>query len=319
MESIEKIILGLLLFATTSVIAYLFKMRQLYASTPKLYRHAPISKDGSLSEIIIFNKGNQVEENIILEIDPALSFELLATSAADVAIEGATIKIERLHKGCDVSIVLLVENGLLDSSKVTAVSSKGTKGRVCAKLSDVPPNFALTFIAFILILGFLPGMIYGEKIYSRAKDEYVEYKFQEQIKAGWSNLTRYYDSDLRGSYSDNEFPVRLIETKALESEETLAVFEAYNKSATSLDIGAKLSGSEDGDVSHYGHAEVPPMSSKQIEIKVPTLEQEGELTKINFSFIMGRDVSYGIVYNLKQAKKSVPKQEAAKPKINIAR
>ena len=303
MESFEKIVVGLLLFATTSVIAYLFKMRQLYAATPKLYRHAPITKDGSLSEIIVFNKGNQAEESIILEIDPSLKFELLATSAADVSIDRATIKIERLHKGCDVSIVLLVENGLLDATKITSVSSKGTKGRICAKLSDVPPNFALTFIAFLLNLGFLPGMIYGEKVYARVKDEYVEYKMKEQINAGWSNLTRYYNSDLRRSFSDNEFPVRLIETKPSDSGKTLATFEAYNKSASPVDIGAKLSGSEEGDISHYGHAEVPPMSSKRFDIKVPTSEKEGESTKISFTFIMGKDVSYGIIFNLKQGKK----------------
>jgi len=75
-ENFDKVIIGLVLFAITSIVAYLFKMRQLYVSVPKLFRHASISKDGSLCELIIYNKGNQVEENIQVDFNPKLKGEL---------------------------------------------------------------------------------------------------------------------------------------------------------------------------------------------------------------------------------------------------
>ena len=51
MDNVEKIAIGLVLFIVTSVVAYLFRMRQLYVATPKLFRHAPISQGGSLCEV----------------------------------------------------------------------------------------------------------------------------------------------------------------------------------------------------------------------------------------------------------------------------
>ena len=46
MEHLEKVVIGLILFALTSVMAYLFRMRQLYVAAPKLYRHAPMNRPG---------------------------------------------------------------------------------------------------------------------------------------------------------------------------------------------------------------------------------------------------------------------------------
>jgi len=116
MDTVEKIAVGIVLFVVTSVIAYLFRMRQLYVATPKLFRHAPVSAGGSLCEVIVYNRGNQTEEEVSVSVDPDLKAELLASNSADVSFEGARLRVSRLHRRCEVSAVLLVENGLLDAS-----------------------------------------------------------------------------------------------------------------------------------------------------------------------------------------------------------
>lgn len=109
MDHLYKIIIGLILFVVSSIIAYLFKMRQLYVASPKLYRHAPVSSSGSLCEIIVYNKGNQSEENIKVNFDPDLKIELLASNSNDITLDGFTLNVDRLHKGCEVSVMLLLK------------------------------------------------------------------------------------------------------------------------------------------------------------------------------------------------------------------
>lgn len=184
MENFEKVVVGLVLFVATSIVAYLFRMRQLYAAAPKLFRHAPISKNGSLCELIVYNRGNQVEEDIKVDLDPELKGELLASSSSDITLEGATMKIERLHKGCEASAMLLIENGFFDATKIISVSSKGTKGTVLKKVTDVPPNFAKAFLVGFLLVGFLPALVYGTRTYENLQGEYVAYKLQAAYQLG---------------------------------------------------------------------------------------------------------------------------------------
>ena len=225
MDNIEKVIIGIVLFSITSIVAYLFRMRQLYAAAPKLYPHASISQGGSLCELIVYNKGNQVEEQVQVELDPDLKAELLASSSADIVLEGSTLKVERLHKGCDVSVMLLIEHGVLDSAKISSVSSKATKGIVCKKVADVPPNFAKAFLFAVLLFGFIPALSYGIRIYDSLKADYVEHQLQPMYKLGWSNLSTYYASDLRVSYSNHEFPIRFKSRQFDGNKKTTLTFE----------------------------------------------------------------------------------------------
>ena len=296
MEHFEKIFAGLILFIVTSVVAYLFKMRQLYAATPKLYKSTPISKDGSLCEIIIYNRGNQAEEDITASLDPDLKAELLASSSSDLTLEKSHIKLNRLHKGQEASAILLIENGVLDPSKVISISSKGTKGKTYKKIEEVPPNFALTFLFFAFILGAIPGAFYGFKAYESLSKAYAEHKLKSIHEVGWSNLEKYYDSELKESYSNQEFPVRLVENKQNPNRTDQLIFELYNKTAIPMEVVADKKSRAKGDLSYFTSVTVPPMSKETLTINQPTDSEKNPEPEYEFSLKHGDEFIYGITY-----------------------
>jgi len=295
-DNFEKVIIGLVLFVATSVVAYLFRMRQLYAAAPKLFRHAPISKDGSLCELIVYNKGNQVEENIQVDLDPEIKGELLASSSSDVTLVGSTMKIERLHKGCEASAMLLIENGLLDATKIIFVSSKGTKGTVVKKVTDVPPNFAKAFLVAVLIVGILPALIYGTQAYEKLHSEYVEYQLRMAFQQGWKGLAKYYNSDLRKSYSNQEFPIRFLRRKG-DGKASLLEFEVYNKTALPLSVTANRKGSPPGDISHYVSMDLQPMSKQSFTVPSPEPSNGSQPAALTFTLKCGDDFLFGLLYS----------------------
>lgn len=295
MEHLEKVLIGLVLFIVTSVLAYLFRMRQLYAAAPKLYRHAPISDAGSLSELIVFNKGNQAEEDIKVELDPDLRIELLASSSSDISMDGATLKIERLHKGSEASAMLLVETGVLDAAKILSVSSKATKGKVCKKITDVPPNFAATFLFFVFLIGFLPAFIYGLKAYDSLNEKYIEYRLVSLHEAGWSNLGRYYASGIRVSYSDQEFPIRFAGRQIDNSKKSVLQFAIYNKTTLPMKVYVDLQGARTGSP-YFASADIGPMSSATLMAKEPERSANSPSPKLDFSIKVGEEFVHSLIY-----------------------
>jgi hypothetical protein len=295
-DNLEKVIIGLVLFAVTSIVAYLFRMRQLYVASPKLFRHAPISKNGSLCELIVYNKGNQVEENILVELDPELKGELLASSSSDISFERSTMKIERLHKGEEASAMLLIENGLLDATKIITVSSKGTKGRVLKKVSDVPPNYAMAFLALAFSLGIFPMMIYGTRTYEKLHSEYVEYKLKPSYLLGWKDLSRYYGSDLRASYSDQEFPIRFLHREFDGKKKSFLVFEVYNKTAAPLEVTVNKVGNPPGDIGNFASVDLQAMSKNSFKVLEPEAINSSEPVLFEFSLKSGEEFIYGLQY-----------------------
>ena len=298
MENFEKVIIGIVLFAVTSIVAYLFRMRQLYVASPKLFRHAPISKNGSLCELIVYNKGNQVEENILVELEPELKGELLASSSSDISLEGSTMKIERLHKGEEASAMLLVENGLLDATKIIGITSKGTKGVVLKKISDVPPNFAKAFLAFVFFLGFIPMLTYGKKAYDRLQRDYVEYRLHTIYQQGWIDISRYYSSDLRTSYSDQEFPIRFVRRQVDGNKRSTLVFEVYNKTALPLGATANKINSRLGDIANFAQIDIPPMSKQSFTVVEPETDSPSRPSALTFSLKYGNEFIHSLQYSI---------------------
>lgn len=296
METIEKVVVGLVLFVLTSVVAYLFRMRQLYAAAPKLYRHAPISKGGSLCEVIVYNRGNQPEELIQVSLDPDLKAELLASSSTDITLDGSTLKVERLHKRCEVSAMLLVENGILDATKIISVSSKGTKGSVCKRVVDVPPNFAAFFVLFLLIVGFVPGMIYGGKLYDALHAAYVRYQMSATYALGWQDLSKYYESDLQKSYSNQEFPLRLSGRQLDANKKPTLVFDIYNKTALPMTVYADRQEERAIGSPYFSSADVPPMSRGSITTKLAEPTSDSPQAGIRFSLKVGEDFLPDIIF-----------------------
>lgn len=301
MENIDKIIIGVTLFTITSILAYLFKMRQLYVVAPRLYKHATVSSAGSLCELIVLNKGNQVEEEIRVELDSELKYELLASNSSNVSLENASLKISRLHKGCDESAILLVENGQFDHSKIKSLSSKGTKGSVHKKIESIPPNYAKIFLLYVGLFLIFPSMYYGQKTYSELRSDYVQYILDSAKIEGWRSLEKYFSSDLRQSYSNNEFPIKFI-SKSKTKNGYLLNYEIYNKTATVLDVSASHPRNEKTkpiDLNYFSSTKIPPMSKGQIAVHQPPSSDGTDKISVEFSIKMGNEFIYDIFHDVK--------------------
>ena len=210
MDNLEKIFIPVIVFVITSIVAYLFRMRQLYVCVPKLYKESAISKNGSLCEIIIYNRGNQVEEDIKISLDQNLKTELLAASRHDVALINSVLTVERLHKGEEVSAILLAEEGILNNEKIVLASSKGAKAKLIKNAGDVPYNAAKSFVSAVLLISMFPMIFYSFKLYEKYQVFRTEENLSFLYEKGWSGLNHYYSSEIRASYSNKEFPERFI-------------------------------------------------------------------------------------------------------------
>jgi hypothetical protein len=304
MEHIEKIVIGLILFGATSVLAYLFRMRQLYVVTPKLFRNASISKDGSLCEIIIYNRGAQPEEAIQVELDPSLRAELLASGTAELSLVGSIIKLERLHKNSEASAILLIENGLLDSSKIVAISSKAIKGHVCKTVAEVPPNFARAFLIFLVFAGFFPAAIYLPKAYDSLYAQYTEYALRNAPVAGWSGLAEYFSSDLRSSYSSKEFPVIFRGAQKKDAKDQLR-FDVLNKTAIPLTVYVDVKNGPKSGSPFFASVTVDPLSKSELLVPAPAPNAKDGLVVLDVSFKWGSEFIYKIDFTVPSA--AVPK------------
>lgn len=297
MEHIEKIAIGLLLFVITSVLAYLFRLRQLYVVTPKLFRHAAISRDGSLCEIIIYNRGSQTEESIQLEIDPSLKAELIASSSAELSLTGSAIKLERLHKNSEASAILLIENGVLDSSKLASISSKAIKGHVCKNVAEVPPNAAKAFLTLMAFLSFFPATIYLPKAYSLVYAKYTDYALRNAPIAGWTGLPEYFSSDLSSSYNRQEFPVVYHGLQTNGSKKQYK-FEVFNKTAIPLTVYIDAKGAPKSGSPYFASVTVEPLSKADLLTSAPPPRPNSEAPIFDFSFKWGSEFIYKIDFTI---------------------
>lgn len=302
MENIEKILLVLVGFAITSIIAYLFKMRQLYASVPKLYSHAPLSKNGTLAEIIVYNRGNQAEEDVQVEIDQSIKVELIASSSARVTLENSVVKIDRLHKWTEESAVLLVEEGALSVEKIKSLSSKGVKGRVVSKAKEVPGNYAISFTMLVLFLLTLASMLYGMKNFENISDNWAQFRLSAIYKNGWSGLSKYNGSDVSDNYQGSEFPIAFVKN-SVQGSEVVTIYEVLNKTAVVMEVTAmqlpQHRANADARSPYFEKVEVPPLSSRKIEIKVPTAEVNNNNLTVEFSIESDEEFIYGLSHRAK--------------------
>lgn len=297
MEELGKIGVGVLLFVITSITAYLFRMRQLYATSPKLYRHASISNGGSMCEVLVFNRGNQAEEDIRVDLPPELKCELLASSETGVSLASSSLQIERLHKFKSVSVMLLVENGILDTAKMN-ISSKHTAGKVFKTQESIPPNYAFVFVSIAFVLSLFTGLLSLPSALESGREAYTEFKLNKLMENGWSSLGAYIFSDLRESYSDQEFPL-IFESKKVVGNELLANFSIYNKTALPMKIYAdrpdkRVTSSSQVDIENFSSAEIAPMSTGKIQVRMPY--SLGKKTTAKFSIYLDDSMQVVTLY-----------------------
>lgn len=308
---IEKVLAGIVLFLITSLIAYAFKVRQIYAVVPKLHRKSFLSDNGSVSEIVIYNKGTKVEEDINLEINQELKCELLASNSSNTVIENNVIKIDRIHSHSEESIILLVEDGVISYDDLKSVSSKEKAGIVVKKIEEVPPaasNVALSLSGIILFFSLL---YWSGEIYDYSQSKYIDYKYSQLSEMGWSEIDDYLFSDLSDSYSNQEFPIRLLGVDIADKDIVLH-YEVINKSAVPISVvlrdSKKLENEGRNDLP-FKSIDVEPLEKEKISLIYPNLKQETLVLTSSINF--GQKYIHGLTNTVDLNKYNKEKQKDA--------
>lgn len=290
---IEKIIAGVVLFILTSLVAYAFKVRQLYAVVPKLHRKSFLSDGSSVAELVVYNKGTKVEENISLEIKQEVKCELLASNKSGVSLSDNVLTVDRIHSHSEVSVILLVEGETLSYDDLVLLTSKEIKGSFCKKVDEVPPSASKSAITISFFLFMISLFFWGSDAYSYIESTYVKHKYANTYEAGWRNLGNYLSSNLSESYSDQEFPLRLLGV-SIDPKKITIKYELVNKSA--LPIGVSVTDSqffkvEERDGIPFSSVEVEPLEKGVLSVEYPNDGQE--LIRLTASFRFGDEFIHG--------------------------
>ena len=307
MDDIKKILIGLLVFALTSIIAYLFKMRQLYASIPRLYSKSQLSANGSLCEIKIFNRGNHPEEDITIAFAPELSIELLATDNTELSVIDNKLKIPRIHKLKDASALLMVEGGTFEHSKITTLSSKAVTGRVLKANEETPPNWAILFAYIVLFASIFPAFFYGFEFYrdykAASQAAFEQKELSSIIDTGWSNLGGYLISPIRKSYTNKEFPISIKNSFLDKSGTEYLNIELINKTGLKMVVYADAKGYEakaSPSIEYWSSLNADPLTTKTGSVKLPKSNGADSSLIIEFSIKSDDDFLYKLAYKLKR-------------------
>lgn len=313
MEMLENIAVGVTIVLVSTLIAWLYHIRQLYATAPALFQKASVHKGEPVYQLVVSNRGNQVEENVEVELDPAVKAEVVATNMPGVTLDGSVIRVERIHRKQEVTLLLRIEGKDFDSSKILSVSSDETNGKICRTPGNIPFNYGMTALFVALLISIFPMAYYAWQLVGYVEEKVDEENLEPVNRAGWSHLEAYRESDLRKSYSDNEFPVRLVAVKrktdyeaaslpqGLENDRArldgekgvLLNYEINNKTATDLGVLAFGKGNK-GSVPCYAH--VAPLSQETLVIPVNVMPDSKNI-KVEFLFRMNEERIGGIEHS----------------------
>lgn len=332
MDMLENIIVASAAIVMTSLIAVLYHIRQLYATAPVMFQKKAEGGYDSIFQIVVTNRGNQVEENIELELDPSIAFDIVASSIPDVTKDGSTIRIERIHRKNEVIILISIDDIHFSSSRILTVSSNNVSGRVCKTPADIPFNYGMTSLAILLLLSAFPVGYYIYQVVGYVEDKVDEEKLAPVTKEGWSNLNEYQESDLRKSYSDQEFPVRLSairkkqdyddasvppalkdEWGSIDGKDAILHYEINNKTAGNLGVMAYR---RNGNRALPYFAEVSPLSKDIIIIPVTGQADPGNV-QVEFLFRLNDEWLERIVHTI-DAGNMKEKGEEPSSKVNGA-
>ncbi len=327
MDVLENIIVATLAIVLTSLIAVLYHIRQLYATAPVMFQKKSDSGYDSVFQIVVTNRGNQVEENIELEIDPSFVFEIVAASVPDVTQDGSTIRIERIHRKNEVIVLISTADIHFGPAGILSVSSNNVSGRVCKTPKDIPFNYGMTSLAILLLVSAFPIGYYLYQVAGYVEDKVDEVKLAPVTKEGWSNLDEYQESSLRKSYSNQEFPIRLSDIKkkqdydsgsvpvSLKDEwdnidnekDALLHYEINNKTASNLGVMAYR---QNGNRTLPYFVEVAPLSKGVVIVPVTGQTDSGNV-QVEFLVRLNDEWLERIVHSL-DTKKMHEMQEQVK-------
>jgi hypothetical protein len=218
---LEQIIAGLLVAAVGFVAARYWAQRRLYVVT-RYYRRSELSAKGKAVSFTILNRGHRAENNVRLELDPALQYALLAASTDAIALRANVLEIDALPARDDISAVLQVDGGDFDNDNVVRFNSTEALGRVFKKLEDAPPPPGVAPALTFFILALMGGIAYmayqtghdeGElhPIFNPTAAFELSKEQQDAVAAlktlGWLNTDEFVRSEMEATYGKGEFPV----------------------------------------------------------------------------------------------------------------
>lgn len=208
---IGSVIAGL---TVAAVLAY-FRRRRLYVVVPKLFSFSELSA-GQTIELTILNRGARTEEAIEVHLTPNLSYTILASTLPSITIDNSGIvRIARLPKGEEVSVILTVEKGLFTQESVLSISSKEAKGEVKKKIeesqeqSPAATAFALAFIFIVMpTIGYLAGNLFEDEVLPNIYPEVASDSARRAAleAEGWEGVERYLHV-LQDASNDESWPV----------------------------------------------------------------------------------------------------------------
>jgi hypothetical protein len=235
-----QIITGILSALIVAAILYCFRMRQLYLVVSRLFQYSNLNQSVKTMELIIINRGRQTEEEIIIEFDPAYTYQMIALTSPDIILKDSILQIKRIPPRDEVSVILETTDKNFSKKNVAKISSKTSKGKILEKIEEVPPNAgnaALTVGIFIFTL-----LISWFSI-----DIYLKHEMKNETNivndvsktTGWTNLDSYPKSPLAGLYVNGKFPIEINGYKRVKDKIVLEV-KLINNTEDWMTFGVKV-------------------------------------------------------------------------------
>lgn len=134
------------------------------------------------------------------------------------------------------------------------------------------------------------------KGYNALRAAYVKDQLSSAYKQGWDDLSSYYASDLRKSYSNREFPVRFASKQLDNAKRTTFNFDVYNKTALPMTVYADKKGESTIGSPYFASIDLQPMSRQTLTIRAPEPTTDTPRPEILFSIKVGDEFLHGITY-----------------------
>ena len=112
-----------------AAIVGLVRMRRLRFYPPGLFSDSLLTDRGTLTELVIANRGFVYSEEGIHVTLPHLRYQLVGSTARGSSLDRNVLTIPRLAARQEVRVILLVEGGDLDEKGLATVQSKEAVGK----------------------------------------------------------------------------------------------------------------------------------------------------------------------------------------------
>lgn len=143
-----------------------FNRRRLYCIAPHVFEYSQLSRNSSVAYIQLQNAGKRSESSVQLRLAPGFTYELLASTAAEVDLQQVgLIKLERLTPAEQVGLLFLVEGTeRFRREHVIGLSSDEVTGKIVFNASEVdatPPKVAMAIVVMFVVFGVAANVLFA--------------------------------------------------------------------------------------------------------------------------------------------------------------